>query len=180
MVEMLVALIATTMLMTAVTRGMMVMSNSYQVSSAKVDLQYQAQTTLNMMVEELKYAKGIVASYKDEGGIYVTKQGEVSKQPLDLFCVAQQGGGYTYFYLKDQKLYMKEASTKNLTPDATDATQKLVVDNTHLLATHIKTLSIEPHHGTMNETGVVTLEIGFERKEEALTLSSTATIRNKE
>lgn len=71
--EMIVTVLVATMILGAITGFMTTMTKSYKVTQDIVDLQYQAQVTMNKIVDEIMYANEVKKIYDGGKGIHLLK-----------------------------------------------------------------------------------------------------------
>ncbi|MEG0387896.1 MAG: hypothetical protein RR582_06145 [Niameybacter sp.] len=172
LLEVIGVTLITTMIIGSLTGFLVTMIKSYNLTETHVDLQYQAQSVLNNIVEEIKYAKGIGRVYAK--GSSSSVETSTQKQTIEVIELKTLEEKYIYFKVHGNKLYYVESE------DMLEISNLWEEHQEDLLATGIKQIEVTPLKDSFAKTDSVQIVITLERGDVNLAVSNQVTMRNKE
>lgn len=186
LLEVIITTLIASLLIGTITSFLVVSVKSYNTNKSIVELQYQAQVTLNTMIDAVMYSQGVEdVSEEDTNkiGLRIT---------LD-----KEAGTYGYYLLNDKQLYyiedtistrkgvlieIEKVSTEEsiILPSLESIWQKYDIDlnpKEHLIATHVESMILTVPTGAIQGKSIG-VELIFSSGSANLTVFNQATARN--
>lgn len=176
--EMIVTVLIATITLGAITSFMTAMTKSYRVTQDIADLQYQAQVTMNKIVDEIMYAKEIKALYEDGSGICLLS----SNEDKQFYTYIKVDSNSKLYYLRtevEQNSKPGYLSEENLEAELYSEENLLAKDVSLLEFIPNVAISTTEDAPKLEDASAVEVKLGFSNKSKSTYLTNEVKIRNK-
>lgn len=177
LVEVLTTVAILSILIFAITTFMTTGSNIYKKSSQEIDLQQEAQTTMNQLYDMILSANSIKVSYKNQGS---------DNEIAALFCQTTEELNtkvkYIIIWMKERsKLYfIKKDASFIFTGTESEINDlcSIITDEENLMAQYIKSMVIDTSELITNQA--ISITIRFEINNDWYDMTKQIKLRNKQ
>lgn len=177
LVEVLVTVAILSILILAICAFMTIGSNLYKKSSREIDLQQEAQTTMNQLNDMILSATKLNVSYKNPGSDH-----EVAVMFVQTTEETNTKVSYIIIWMKErQKLYFLKKDTSFIftgTESEISDLCNVVTDEANLMGQYIKSMEIDTSELTANQA--ISITIRFEIKNDKYDMTKEIKLRNKQ
>ena len=186
LLEVIITTLIASLLIGTITTFLVISVKSYNTNKDSVELQYQAQVTLNMMIDNIMYSEGVEVIAGTE---------ELASNIGLRVALDKKSGSYGYYLLNEDSLYYIQDPPEEtaIVPGMSRESEMLLLPRTlndiwtkyaleskpkaYLIATHIKEMLFPPLPG-MGELATVHITLRFEKGSIDLEVSNQVSARN--